>query len=185
MTKFYKPVGDKALSLKGIEFPVGFVMITMTNTNPGTFTRGTWELINISSDGGILVQYDSDNGYFDLPGQNHGSSYGPGSWNTNDTSLSVNQLPAHTHGSKTLTGSAWNFCGQDSSNGPGNSYNGIISAGGDSSYYYPNSKSNSSAGKDGIYINATHEHDSVGKGNGHHHLHVPPYMIVCMWERVS
>lgn len=190
MTKFYKPISGKGLSLKGIEFPIGFVMITVTNTNPGTFTIGTWELINISSDGGILVQYDADNGYFDLPGENHGSAYGPGSWNSAGTSLTVDQLPAHTHGSKTLKGyfrtrrynggnldislQANGICSGDEATWSGS--HGYINAGGAN-------KTNPTL--DQISINASHEHNSVGKGAEHKHLVVPPYITVCMWKRVS
>lgn len=46
MTKYYKPVGQKYLSLKGVSYPVGHVIITSDNTNPGTYMDGTWTLID-------------------------------------------------------------------------------------------------------------------------------------------
>lgn len=169
-------------------YPVGSVYISVNNINPSIlFGYGTWELINISSDGGILVQYDADNGYFDLPGQNHGSSYGPGSWSTHETTLTVNQIPAHTHGSKTLTGTITFRDANTSDHNTVLDATGITSFGKSkwsgthaglstsqmSTYYYNN-----------VTVKATHEHTSVGGGQGHRHLCVPPYMTVCMWKRV-
>lgn len=171
-------------------YPVGSVYISVNNINPSIlFGYGTWELLNISEHGGILVQYDADNPWFDLPGQNHGSGYGPGDWSTHDTTLTVNQIPAHTHGSKTLKGyfrtrrynggnldislQASGICSSGEATWSGS--HGYINAGGAN-------KTNPTL--DQISINATHEHTSVGGGEGHRHLHVPPYMTVCMWKRV-
>lgn len=99
------------------------------------------------------------------------------------TTLTTDNLPAHTHGSKSLVGEAWNFTGQDATYGPGVSHSGIISAAGDSSYYYPTSKSNSTKGKDGIKVNATHEHSSVGKGTAFNTM--PPFIAIYTWKRTA
>lgn len=154
--------------------PIGSLYISTTNTNPKTLfsafgANSEWTQVN----GQYLLAWNSD-----------GGTVG-GSWSTDGTALTIDQMPSHNHGSKSLTGSVWNLTGQDANYGPGNSYSGIISPDGDNSYYYPSSKGNSSKGKDGFYINATHEHNYQGKGEEHSHTYCPPFFKVYCWYRTK
>lgn len=179
-----------AYDLFDLIYPVGSIYITMNEASPVTlFGYGTWERIDtgrtLISAGGGIDPVVNDNTYTGRGTYTAQTTWFPlgESGGEYDHTLNTNQIPAHTHGSKTLTGEAWNFVGQDATYGPGVSHNGIISAAGDSSYYYPTSKSNSTKGKDGIKVNATHEHTSVGGGQGHNN--VQPYFAVYMWKRTA
>lgn len=46
MTKYYKPISGKYLKMESISYPIGHILITSTNTNPGTYMDGTWTLID-------------------------------------------------------------------------------------------------------------------------------------------
>lgn len=146
-------------------YPVGSIYMSVNNTSPATLFGGTWEQIQ---DKFLLSS---------------GSTYTAGTTGGAATvTLTTNQIPAHTHGRITLTGGANNFAGQDSNYGPGRD-NGIVKKAGDSTYFYPTQKASSNKAYDGIRIDASHEHSSVGGGQAHNNM--PPYLVVYVWKRIS
>jgi len=95
--------------------------------------------------------------------------------------LTTNEIPAHTHGSRSLTGSF----GSTDSQFHWNWYaNGIMSGQSRNSGYMIDRVGNISGTQ--IYqvtVNATHEHNSVGGGAAHNIMQ--SYKNVYIWERVS
>lgn len=142
-------------------YPVGAVYISTVATNPKTlFGFGTWEQIQ---DRFLLAA---------------GSTYAAGATGGEAThTLTVNEMPSHNHGSKTLTGTF----------GPVLFDDGLtISADGITSLSWARDRSWSgeagSASKR-VTINATHTHDSNGGGAAHNNM--PPYLAVHVWKRTA
>lgn len=113
-------------------------------------------------------------------------STGGGSTHTHTTAghtLTTSEIPAHTHGSKTLTGTmrvmAW----------ANSAVSGIISISNQDKNKNPSSGSNEGAAT--YTINATHTHNSVGGGGSHSHgntgsaTNYPPYVVVNRWHRTA
>lgn len=109
--------------------------------------------------------------------------------------LNATQIPAHTHGSESLTGyfstRAYGTSGTGSDilvGGAGTVVGGIATH---SSYTWSGSHSVINAGSrtvsgqttSKITINATHEHNSVGGGQAHNNMQ--PYIIVNRWHRTA
>ena len=87
--------------------------------------------------------------------------------------LSTNEIPAHTHGSKSITGKVGQVIVPNSD----------ISHTSDTLYFervddvdYPSDASVNNCRRRIIRLNATHEHDSVGGGAAHENM--PPYQTV-------
>ena len=102
--------------------------------------------------------------YVELKAHTH--TYAKSGANTGSTALSTSQIPAHTHGSETLTGTT----GMHLDVGLIGEYadaDGIFSRGSlvSNSYrpYWTSGKSYK------LKVNATHTHNSVGGGGGHTH----------------
>ena len=140
-------------------YPVGAVYISVNNVSPETIFGGTWEQIQ---DTFLLAA---------------GSTYTAGNTGGEAThTLTTDEIPAHTHGSKTLTGTmnplAWATSASES---------GIVS--GTQLHVDRVGNSGSNWGDRQYTINATHEHDSVGGGQAHNNM--PPYLVVYMWKRTA
>ena len=148
-------------------FPVGSIYLSTSKTNPGTKFGGTWK--NVGGDK-YLIGY-STNTWFNRPGTSTGSNGKSGSWNTDNTSISVNQMPAHAH-SAGLNNSGehehvlWFGGGANSGTGA----------------QIP--VANQRWGQDiAGQTKGTHDHGGIwmsntGGGQGHNHFHVSPYFIV-------
>lgn len=103
--------------------------------------------------------------------------------------LTTNEIPAHTHGSKSLTGS-FRLSPNVTLNGPNeypvySAFTGICSQRVDYTQQAYTTTSVASNGNriTGANINATHEHDSVGGGVAHNNMQ--SYKNVYIWERTS
>ena len=143
-------------------YPVGSLYISVSSTSPQTLFGGTWVQIE---DTFLLAA-----GQLYTAGQTGGEA---------THTLSTGELPAHTHGSKSLTGTAKAVLMDDFVSG-GISFTGIVSG--------TTPRQRSWSGTDGnairtITINATHEHDSVGSGEAHNNM--PPYLSVYVWKRTA
>ena len=119
-----------------------------------------------------------------------GTEYGSSTHHhtTGTTALQVKHLPAHTHGSKTLTGtaSAWTDTGLI---GTSVTPTGIISKG---TAFAHGTMDTTAYGKGyGLKITATHEHTSVGSGTEHGHGNtgdsssMQPSIAVYRWHRTA
>lgn len=136
-------------------YPVGSIYLSTSTTNPSTYFGGTWEQV---AKGTYLLGYDGGNTWFDKPGQNKGSKNGPGSWNTDNHTLTIDEIPSHNHeidiGSFANGGEDWNSI-----------KNGHIAP-----------KNNQGT----RFTTRTR-----GGGKGHNHFHVSPYYIVVVWKRTA
>lgn len=131
-------------------YPVGTIYMSLTNKNPSNFIGGTW--VEIS--GRFLVGHDS------TTSMAHKTLGGEiGSWNTNDTTLTINQIPAHSHEFKETGRPLYWDSGL-----PG--MGGLTS--GDTVQYTWNAKT-----KD------------TGGGKGHNHQFCPPALVVKIYKRTA
>lgn len=156
-------------------YPVGSIYMSVSSTSPASLFGGTWTQLK---DQFLLCA---------------GSSYTAGSTggaanhihSTGDLALTTSQLPAHTHNSKSLSGTLNAVMMDD---GRSISASGICSI--------AVARARSWAGTDGTAsyiatINATHTHDSVGSGATHNHgntgstSNMPPYLAVYVWKRTA
>lgn len=149
-------------------YPVGAIYLSTVNVNPSTYFGGTWEQIK---DKFLLAAGDTYAG---------GTTGGEASH-----ILTTSELPAHTHGSSTLTGYA-DFRAATGGADLIRARSGIVTTskpniGGDASYV-------GIAGSSGgvvhrLTVTATHEHTSVGSGTAHNNM--PPYLTVYVWKRTA
>lgn len=168
-------------------YPIGSIYLNATDaTNPATLLGfGTWERLG---QGRMMI--DADTTY--TAGGTGGSATHDHGGNTGGHTLTTNEIPAHTHGSKTLTGTM-NIRG-----GSGQEYmvmaqSGIVSRGNtpwSGSHSVASLTTNNPAAYNNVNINATHEHDSVGGGGAHKHSitsasNMPPWIGVYMWQRTA
>lgn len=158
-------------------YPVGSIYMSVNSTSPSTLFGGTWEQLK---DKFLLGAGDT---------YSNGGTGGSASH-----TLTTDEIPSHTHNSKTLTGTfevrrfGTSGTGTDIVVGGRVGPTGIVSqAGGVWSGSHgvinASSRSQSSPYSDVVTINATHEHDSVGGGNSFSTL--PPYLTVYMWKRTA
>ncbi len=184
-------------------YPVGSIYISYNSANPGTVFGGTWEAF---AGGRTIIGIDTSNTKFDTIGETGGVntiSYTPAG-TVGGTALTVDQIPAHTHGSASLSGwfrvrrfsaSAGNTSGTNIVQG----VSGIVTKANYTwSGTHANINTNSISGKTPLYdrlnVNATHEHTSVGSGGAHNHTFSgtaasidarQPYISVYMWRRTA
>ena len=151
-------------------YPVGSYYETSDTTfNPNIAWGGTWQK---DSAGRVTVAQDTSQTEFDTIGETGGSK---------TVTLSTDEIPAHTHDSKTLTAS---FLGRRQGNDYASHWAGTNTT---------VTKGTGRATTDGvgttnlyqdiISFNLTHEHDSVGGGQAHENM--PPYIVVNRWHRTA
>ena len=100
--------------------------------------------------------------------------------------LTTNEIPAHTHGSKSLVGTWANWgegSGMVSSTTNGYKVTGIVSAVGDNNQYGWGTSTGRDQDNTSLKIDATHEHNSVGGSQAHNNLQ--PYITVYFWKRIN
>jgi len=156
---------DAKEALLGMVYPVGAVYISTISTSPATlFGFGTWSQID---------------GYYLYAGNTYSETTATGT-GTQSHTLTTDEIPAHTHGSKSLTGKWEN----DQARFPGdNSTSGIVSAINKSITGYWGETGGSANNMVGFQVNATHEHNSVGGGDGH--THDIATVQVYVWKRTA
>lgn len=199
-------------------YPVGSIYLSINNTDPGTLFGGTWEQIEDSFLLSAGTTYTAgDTGGSATMAHTHDqvatTSGGPSQTNTGGTSLSVANMPAHNHNSRSLSGRMV-FRKYSTTSGfmwlPGGdsvTSDGIVSRARNhsSGSAYLNPSWGSSGYIDLITINATHTHDTQGSGTAHTHTlnahthstsatttgpasnnnNMPPYLVVYMWKRIA
>lgn len=151
--------------------PVGSYYWSSVSTNPATLFGGTWEQVN---DKFVLAA---------------GSTYTAGQTGGEAThTLITSEIPSHTHGSKTLTGS---FKTSDNILVNMSEVNTLVGVSGicsTSSISHTECVGNtlSQATKTShtqVNITATHEHTAVGGGAAHNNM--PPYEVAYCWKRTA
>ena len=141
--------------------PVGSIYWSINITSPEILFGGTWEQIK---DTFILAAGDS---------YSAGSTGGEAKH-----TLTTSEIPAHTHGSKSLVGYLYNVASQAS--GTPVTAQGICSLSGSEKHGYA---VNSKTAADCITIDASHEHNSVGGSGAHNNM--PPYLVAYCWKRTA
>ena len=170
--------------------PVGSYYETSdTSFDPNVSWGGIWQL---DSAGKVTVARDANDADFDTIGETGGVK--THLHTTGNFTLGTNHIPAHTHGSKTLTG-GWkdnSMCSLNSVNKLGNVSGIVTRATSKGDQYYTTSGRTKTANQyDEITITATHTHDSVGGGQAHNHgntgngSNVQPYVVVNRWHRTA
>ena len=162
---------DAQTEIKENIYPVGSIYATTNTINPGTMLGGIWEEYGT---GRALIGVDSSDSDFASPWLFGGEK---------EHTLVANEIPAHTHGSKSLTGIAGNFAIQDASYGPGGSHSGIITNYDGGSSFYSSAKTAKSGVKDGFGVDFSHTHESVGEDKPHNN--VQPYITTYMWRKIA
>ena len=168
--------GNSGLTIDDV-YPVGAIYMSVNSTDPGTLFAGTtWTRLTDTFLLAAGTTYPADDG-------THTTATGGEATHT----LQTSEIPANTHGSKTLTGTWRNR--RYGTSGAGNA--NVFTASGIASIDAVTStaaKINASGtGSNGSYddvtITATHEHTSVGGGGSHNNM--PPYLAVYMWKRTA
>ncbi len=139
-------------------YPVGSIYMSVNNVSPATLFGGTWVQIK---DTFLLSAGDN---------YTAGDTGGEAAH-----TLSTGEMPAHTHGSKSLSGTfyayAWDNGGSSGIVSHTTPHKNMDMYGGDS------------VGHQYYTINASHEHTSVGNGTAHNNM--PPYLAVYVWKRTA
>ena len=160
-------------------YPIGSVYISANGANPNAIIGGTWEEF---ATGRTLIGYDPADDDLTETGMTGGEK---------THVLTADELPEHNHDvtveNKELTGSVWNFVGQNANFGPGNSTSGVFSKGGDGTCFYPSSTGKAVGVNDGFTLDATHGHTATSgnTGSGTAHNNMMPYITVRMWKRTA
>ena len=168
--------------------PSGIIKINSSNTVPGGYLLCDGRAVSRTTYADLFkvigTTYGSGDGSttFNVPnlqgrvavGKNSGTfnTLGKTGGEENHT-LTISEIPAHTHGNKTLTGHVSNIS-HASSSGILNT-SGIFSARKSNEYVTYSAESNQ-ASYDGFYIDLTHEHNSVGGSGNHNNLQ--PYITI-------
>lgn len=146
-------------------WPVGAIYESTDSTSPAALFGGDWLPLD---DGRVLI------------GAN--STYAAGSTGGAETvTLTANEIPAHTHGSKELTG-GWEI-GTARIGGTTTPSGIITNKSRATTTYFTTTSSSSTLNTVGFNVNATHTHDSVGGGQAHSNMQ--PYLSVYRWKRIA
>ena len=163
-------------SIADVIYPVGCYFETSdTEFDPNVTFGGTWIL-----EAAGLVHVSAGAGYA-VNGANTNTKDG----GATTVTLNATQIPAHTHGSKTLSGSFKLRSGPSATNIV-NGTSGIASvlrATWSGTHGVFNASNASNPLLEEIKINATHEHNSVGGGQAHNNMQ--PYVVVNRWHRTA
>ena len=137
----------KVAGNSGYSYPVGSIYMSTNNTSPASMFGGTWEQVK---DRFILGA---------------GDTYSAGATGGEAThTLTVNEMPSHTHNLRTVTDSSpvtrW------ATSTSGDNYVGVVAS--NNTYNY---------GGNLIYNEDT--------GGSQAHNNMPPYLAVYCWKRIS
>ena len=160
-------------------YPVGTILYTTNNTNPGTYLGGSWESYGL---GKVLVGYNPNDPDFNSIGRtggNKSNTYAL-SGSVQSHTLNINEIPAHDHTSQVkMADEAKPKCLQTLA--------GFAQAAG-GEYTMPVVDFTGTAG------NLVSGYASKGGGAGHSHgftansqniSTVQPYQVVRIWRRVG
>lgn len=181
-------------SFMDIFYPVGSYYETSdASFDPNTSWGGTWVLeaegqVHVSAGTGYSIGSTGGN-------ETHHHS-------TGDHKLTTSEIPAHTHGNKSLEGNisvrrfGTSGTGEDILLGGSGYTDGIVSRStptwsGTHGLINATNRSQSNPIYDKAHINASHEHSSVGGNGTHNHgntgdgSNMQPYIVVNRWHRTA
>ena len=140
-------------------YPVGSIYQTSNaNFDPNVTFGGTWELITNKFLIGAGDEYEN--------GVEGGEA---------THTLTINEMPSHNHGEKSLSGYLYAYAWGDGSS------SGIVTK--TTGAKNMTMSGGSTIGHIGYTVDATHTHNANGNGVAHNNL--PPYKAVFMWERTA
>ena len=157
-------------------YPIGTYYWSSSSTSPQDLFGGTWTPV---TDKFILAAGST---------YTAGGTGGAASVTSGGTALTTNQIPAHTHGYITLTGSAM---ARPMSNGTSSIFlnaSGILARSSGGAFNSGAVNFTTKSGTEyGLSVNASHEHASVGGGATHTHTvnTMPPYEVAYCWKRTG
>lgn len=155
MSKAYRCISSKYIDsscivykkkkLSDIFYPVGSIYLSVNDIDPSTLYGGTWTRVT----GRYLLAYEN------------GLGTTGGSWYTNDTTLTVDQIPSHRHG--------------------------IVAYGGATQWAtgYLWGRSSGDYGEGNYVQGASLNTKYTGGGKGHNHYHEAPWFKVNCWYRTA
>lgn len=171
------PIG----TLLDLIYPIGSVYTSINNVSPQTFLGGYWEPIK----GRFLLAAADEEDIGTEPDESVCYRTAGTTGGSERVTLDASQIPAHTHGNKSLSGSVSIRPLSNKTSSALGGVSGIMSA--------PRSSQTFSGGLNytgidstkgwDIHVDASHEHNSVGGGQSHGNM--PPYLAVYMWVRVA
>lgn len=85
LTAIFNGITDK---IRDKYYPIGTIYMSLTNKNPSEFIGGTW----VEIQGVYLIGQDSNTS---IAHKTLGATIGD--WSTNNTTLTIDQIPSHTH----------------------------------------------------------------------------------------
>lgn len=133
-------------------YPIGSIYISTNSTNPKDLFGGTWSQIK----GEYLLGIDPDTTMEHKTPLLH-----IGGWDTEDTVLTVSQIPSHNHGKNPGVPNTYGFA--------------VMTTEG----------SFLQTGAGGPKIKEMYNTGTTGGGKGHHHRYCPPSFTVYMWYRTA
>ena len=161
-------------------YPVGSYYETSdTSFDPNVSWGGTWVL---ELEGQVHVS-GVPAGNYEVDGANQANGVGVSDGGAGMVTLTANEIPAHTHGNKSLTAG---FSGRRSGGNDAVSHwaqqNATVTQ---SSSSGTTTTASGTANKhtDIVTFNLSHEHSSVGGGQAHENM--PPYIVVNRWHRTA
>lgn len=143
-------------------YPVGSIYMSVNATDPGTLFGGTWERIN----GKFLLAADET--------YEAGTTGGAASVTSGGTAITIEQMPAHDHGS----------AGAHTHPIPYRTGTNLASGSSGMWVTDPGTVANYAGATGGA---GAHTHTTQGSGQAHTHTvsTMPPYLSVYMWKRTA
>lgn len=172
-------ITSKQTDMVDVFYPVGSYYETSdTSFDPNVSWGGTWVL---ELEGQVHVSGVPSSSY-EVDGANQANGIGVSDGGAGMVTLTANEIPAHTHGSKSLSAS---FSGRRNGNDYVSHWQGTNTTISQSSSSTTTTSAVGTTNKhtDIVNFNLSHEHTSVGGGQAHENM--PPYIVVNRWHRTA
>lgn len=171
--------GSQQNSLCDIIYPVGSIYMSVNEVSPSILFGGTWEKITnkfLLGAGGSYSLNSTGGATSVTSGASSGSTGGPSTNTTGSTTLTVAQMPSHTHD----PGSGTSFVEGGSGSGSVASLN--FASGNYHRYQYYHTSA-TGGGQGHTHTLSSHTHSL----NSHTHSvnTMPPYLAVNIWKRTA
>lgn len=150
-------------------YPIGSIYMNFNDVSPSTIFGGNWERWAIGKTLIGINKNDTNLASANLTGGEKAHT------------LTTSEIPSHTHGQVSLTGTVFDIGSQSSGEHIwGSGVNTDRAVSGNARGYCSSSESNV---YDGFQVTATHTHDTQGADAAHNNLQ--PYRTCYIWRRIS